>query len=207
MYLGRDFGGTQLELLLKKYNLSYSKSNYISKDIARFLYSGKIVARYAGRMEYGPRALGNRSILYSAKDKTVNQWLNEQLSRTEFMPFAPVVRDVDAERLFKINKYSDSYNHMTMTCNVTEYCKEIAPATTHVDGTARPQIISRSVNPLYYDILTEYSKLSREPGILVNTSFNLHEEPIVNSPEEAINTFLSSNLDYLAIEDYIIFKN
>lgn len=207
MYLGRDFGSKEIEPLFSKYKLTYSKPNSIAEEIALHLFSGKIVARYAGQMEYGPRALGNRSIMYSAKDKSVNQWLNERLSRTEFMPFAPVVRDVDAEKLFKINKMSDSFKHMTMTCEVTDYCKEIAPATTHVDGTARPQIISRSDNPSYYDILTEYSRISCAPGILVNTSFNLHEEPIVNSPEEAIKTFLTSKLDYLAIEDYLISKD
>lgn len=207
IYLGKDFGSEQIELLLRKYNLTFTKSSSISQDVALQLYSGKIVARYAGRMEYGPRALGNRSILYSAKDKSVNKWLNEQLSRTEFMPFAPVVRDVDATKLFKLSKNSDCYRNMTMTCDVTEYCKEIAPATTHIDGTARPQIISRFENQIYYDILTEYSNLTNEPGILVNTSFNLHEEPIVNSPEEAINTFLSAKLDCLAIEDYMVLKN
>jgi carbamoyltransferase len=206
-YLGKDFRKDKIEILLKKYNLSFFKSESISKDIAFQLFSGNIVARYAGRMEYGPRALGNRSILYSAKDKSVNKWLNERLSRTEFMPFAPVVRDVDANIFFKINKESDSYNHMTMTCDVTEYCKKNAPAVTHVDGTARPQIISRSVNPQYYDMITEYSKFIEAPGILVNTSFNLHEEPIVNSPEEAIKTFLDSKLDFLALEDYLISKN
>jgi len=130
-YLGKDFGKDQIEILLKKYNLSYFKSESISKDIAFQLFSGNIVARYAGRMEYGPRALGNRSILYSAKDKSVNKWLNDRLSRTEFMPFAPVVRDVDAKIFFKINKESDSYSHMTMTCNDTEYCKKNAPAVTY----------------------------------------------------------------------------
>jgi carbamoyltransferase len=207
MYLGRDFRDSQIEFLLKKYNLTYIKSKSISKDIALKLFQRKIVARFAGRMEYGPRALGNRSILYSSSDKSVNKWLNEQLSRTEFMPFAPVVRDVDATKFFKIEKHSDSYSYMTMTCEVTDYCKLIAPATTHIDGTARPQIIIYDNNPSYYDILTEYSRLSCVPAILVNTSFNLHEEPIVNSPEEAINTFLTSKLDYLALEDYLISNN
>ena len=203
LYLGRRYDPLEIETLLKKYKLKYKKSKNISREIAEAINNNKIVARFSGAMEYGPRALGNRSILYSARDKSVNTWLNKKLNRTEFMPFAPVIRDVDAKKFFNIiSNDFDAYRDMTVTCNVTQYCAKFAPAITHVDGTARPQILSEKYNQSYYQILSEYKKISGE-CVLVNTSFNLHEEPIVNTPEEAIETFISSNLDFLAIDTFL----
>src|SRR6185436_3107613 len=112
---------------------------------------------------------GNRSIVYSAADKSVNTWLNKRLNRTEFMPFSPYVRDVDVKEYFKVEgDYLRAFLFMTVTCDVTEKCKKEAPAIVHVDGTARPQIVTREINPTYYDILTEYKKLTGA-GVLVNT--------------------------------------
>lgn len=207
VYFGKNYSDLDIENALINQKVNYRKSNHISFDIAKAVFDGKVVARFDGAMEYGPRALGNRSILYSAKDKSVNTWLNQRLNRTEFMPFAPVVRNEDFKEYFKINdKNILPFKFMTVTCDVTDHCKQVAPAVTHIDGTARPQIIFREDNPNYYDILTEYKKMSG-CGVLVNTSFNMHEEPIINTPEEAITTYKLGGLDVLAIGNYMVEKN
>jgi carbamoyltransferase len=203
LYLGKDFTDEEIESALKKQNLRYKKSENIASDIAESLLHKKVVARFSGRMEYGPRALGNRSIIYPATDKNVNTWLNQCLKRTEFMPFAPFVRNTDYKEYFEIcEEHILPYKFMTITCCVTGKCRAEAPAITHVDGTARPQIIFHEANPVYYDILTEYKKRSGI-GVLVNTSFNMHEEPIINSPEEAVLSFKTAALDMLAIGNFV----
>ena len=155
-------------------------------------------------MEFGPRALGNRSILYGAKDRHVNKWLNDQLKRTEFMPFAPVCRDVDADAFFKNVTPATSHTaeFMTITYDATDRCKQEAPAVVHVDGTARPQIVRREINPEYYDILSEYHRLTGL-SILVNTSFNMHEEPIIRTAPEAVAAFFKSHIDSLALGPFL----
>jgi len=205
-YLGPEFTEDEVvNSLAAADGIDWHKSDNIAKHVAECLRDGKIVARFDGRMEYGPRALGNRSILYTAADKEVNQWLNKQLHRTEFMPFAPVIREEDAADYFiGVNeKIRMATEFMTITCDVTERCIKEAPAVVHVDNTARPQIISRGSNPDYYDILTEYKKLTGL-SILVNTSFNMHEEPIVCTPDDAIKAFLDSHLDVLAIGPFSV---
>lgn len=174
--------------------------------IARLLSEEKIVAIARGRMEFGPRALGNRSILYSAMKREVNQWLNTKLNRTEFMPFAPICRDIDAHKNFKLDLSIERYKHMTMTCDVTDYCKETAPAVVHVDGTARPQIVFEEENPDLYQILSAYSRFV-ENAVLVNTSFNMHEEPIVRTSEEALRAFKRSGIDYLLLGNQVFVKS
>jgi len=204
VYAAREFNDSDIEAALTKEGLAFVKSANIASDIAAFLAEGKVVARFNGAMEYGPRALGNRSIIYSAADHSVNQWLNNRLNRTEFMPFAPYVRDVDFQEYFEIApKDVIPFKFMTITCDVNAKGKKETPATTHIDGTARPQIIYRDQNPSYYDILTEYKKRTGV-GVLVNTSFNMHEEPIINTPLEAIVTFQRGGLDVLAIGNYLL---
>ena len=158
-------------------------------------------------MEYGPRALCNRSILYRADDPSVNTWLNTRLKRTEFMPFAPVLLREDAPRFLKNydRDRSIAASYMTITYDVTQLCQEVAPAIVHVDGTARPQLVDRESNPSMFGILTEYQKL-RGFSIMVNTSFNMHEEPIIRTPTEAVESVQQANLDVLAIGDYIAFR-
>ncbi len=155
-------------------------------------------------MEYGPRALGNRSILYHTKDKSVNDWLNKRLKRTEFMPFAPVTMEEYAGKCFKNLKGAEySSRFMTITFECTDYMKKTSPAVVHVDNTARPQVLREKDNKSYYKILREYYKLTGIPT-LVNTSFNMHEEPIVCSPNDAVRAFLSSGIDYLAIGNFLV---
>jgi carbamoyltransferase len=176
----------------------------IERKIAELLAQGCVVARFDGRMEYGPRALGSRSILYQATDPTVNDWLNKRLQRTEFMPFAPVTLEEFADQCYE-NLDGARYpaKFMTITFDCTSWMKKHCPAVVHVDGTARPQLINQEMNPSYYRILEEYYKLTGLPSV-INTSFNMHEEPIVCSPEDAIRAFTEGNIDYLAISAYLL---
>lgn len=204
-YLGPNYSEDEIESAVRDAGLPCYKPQHYAAEVARLLADEKVVARFDGGMEYGPRALGNRSILYSATKPEVNKWLNQQLNRTEFMPFAPVLREQDApcflENFTPVTAHSAEF--MTLTYNVTPRCKREAPAIVHVDGTARPQVVRRSVNPAYHDILTEYHALTGL-SILVNTSFNMHEEPIVCSPGDAIRAFLDSNIDVLALGSLIV---
>ena len=154
-------------------------------------------------MEFGPRALGNRSILYNASDAETNTWLNKRLGRTEFMPFAPIAMAERAKDLFKnIEGTEHACKFMTIILECTDFTKEKCPAIVHVDGTARPQIVTQDINPSMYRILKYYDALTGIP-LLVNTSFNMHEEPIVCTPRDAIRAFSASRLDYLAIGPFL----
>lgn len=204
VYFGPDFSEKEIVSTLNKYRLKYKKVKNIEVEIAKHIAEQKIIARFNGRMEYGPRALGNRSILYHTQDKTANDWLNRRLKRTEFMPFAPVTLEAYAHKCFKNLKGAEyPARFMTITFASTPYMKKTCPAVVHVDGTARPQILREEDNPSYYKILKEYHRLTGIP-CLVNTSLNMHEEPIVCTPEDAVRAFLSSGVDYLAIGNFMI---
>jgi len=204
VYFGPGFTNEEIEEELKKNNLKFERYDNIERKIAELLAEEHVIARFNGKMEYGPRALGNRSILYQATDPTVNDWLNKKLQRTEFMPFAPVTLKEYADECY-INLKGAEYpsRFMTITFDCTNYMKKVSPATVHVDGTARPQIIEESENPSYYKILKEYHKITGIPTI-INTSFNMHEEPIVCTPKDAIRAFLQGHLEYLAIGDFLV---
>jgi carbamoyltransferase len=164
---------------------------------AAWLAYGRIGAIYNGSMEYGPRALGARSILASPADPTIHQQLNRRLKRTEFMPFAPVVAEADAAQVFDIgptNRYAAHF--MTIACDVRREWRERIPGVVHVDGSARPQIVGRAENPLYFDILVAFKAKTGLPA-LVNTSLNVHEEPIVNRPEECLKTLEDGRVDFV----------
>ncbi len=198
-YLGRAYGPEEVRKALRANNLTWTEPADLAARVAAFIHDGRVVARHDGRMEYGPRALGNRSVMYHARDPKVNRWLNKQLARTEFMPFAPVTLWEDRHRYYKnIDVSEPAANYMTITVDCTDEMVRDCPAAVHVDNTARPQLVRREVNAGYYDILAEYKKLSGV-GSLINTSFNMHEEPIVESPEDAIRAFRLGHLDVLAI--------
>jgi carbamoyltransferase len=205
VYFGTEYSDEEIEKFLDKYALKYQKIDDIECAIAELLAEDKIVGRFDGRMEYGPRALGNRSILVQAIDSNINDSLNKKLKRTEFMPFAPVILMEDADKCFTAvyRKAMHPATFMTITFDCTDFMKKTMPAAVHVDGTARPQLITKEINASYYKIVKEYKKLTGIPGI-INTSFNMHEEPIVASPEDAIRSFLDGNLDYLAIGNFVV---
>ena len=204
VYLGPDYSEKEIEQELQTAGLEFKHYQKIEPVVAGLIHDGRVIGRFNGRMEYGPRALGNRSILYRATEPDVNQWLNQRLGRTEFMPFAPVTLYEQRHSCYKnIDGAEYAAQFMTITFDCTDEMKRQAPAAVHIDGTARPQLIRRECNQSYYDILDEYYKLSGIPT-LINTSFNMHEEPIVSSPADAIRAFLQGNIDYLAIGSYLI---
>jgi len=204
VYFGPDYSERDMKEALEASRLEFDRPANLAEQVAQLIHEGQVVARFDGRMEYGPRALGNRSILYHAREPEVNQWLNKRLGRTEFMPFAPVTLYESRERCYhNIKGAEHAAEFMTITFDCTDFMKDNCPAAVHVDGTARPQLIRRESNPGYYDIVSEYEKLTGIPS-LINTSFNMHEEPIVNTPEDAVRAFIEGSLDYLAIGPFLV---
>ncbi len=204
VYLGPDYTDAEIEKALKRENLPVERSANIEEKIGELLTENHIVARFNGRMEYGPRSLGNRSVLYPAQDAKVNLWLNHQLGRTEFMPFAPAVLASEAHRLFyNLEGCEKTAEFMTVTFNCTDFMVEKCPAAVHVDRTARPQLVTESSNPGFHKVLQAYYQRSGIPAV-INTSFNMHEEPIVCSPDDAVRAFLLGNIDYLAIGSFLV---
>ena len=203
-YYGTSYSEAQIESVLRREGLRFKRYKDIEKKIARLLSEGKIVARFNGRMEYGPRALGNRSILVQATDKSINDSLNRKLKRTEFMPFAPTILDGHERKCLKgIDGAELTSRFMNISFPVKPFMRKNCPAAVHVDDTARPQVIRKEDNLSYYRVLDEYRKITGLPAIL-NTSFNVHEEPIVMTPEDAIKGFMKASLDYLAIGDFLV---
>src|SRR3989344_781590 len=204
VYLGMEYSEDEIKKAISESKLKSDYYEEIEEVIAELISKNKIVARFNGRMEHGPRALGNRSILYQAIDPAINDWLNKRLNRSEFMPFAPVTLSEYANKCYK-NLEGAEYaaKFMTITFDCTDYMKKNSPAVVHVDGTARPQLVSKEDNLSYYKIVKAYHKLTGIPSI-VNTSFNMHEEPIVCTPEDAIRSFKEGHLDYLAIGNHLV---
>ncbi len=204
VYFGPDYSEAEIEAALRGAELACERVDEMEDRVARLLAEDAIVGRFTGRMEYGPRALGNRSVLYPALDPRVNQWLNHQLGRTEFMPFAPAALASEAPRLFKnLGGCEKTAEFMTITFDCTDEMIRLCPAAVHVDGTARPQLVSERTNPSFHKILRSYYERTGIPAI-INTSFNMHEEPIVCTPADAIRAFLLGNLDYLAIGSFLV---
>jgi carbamoyltransferase len=168
----------------------------------------KVIGLARGRMEFGPRALCNRSIIYKTADQSINDWLNKKMNRTEFMPFAPVIRAETAELAFKNFSADDiTLKFMTSTINCSDAFADKCPSVTHVDQTARPQVIKREDDPFMWNVLKRWEEMSGEMA-LVNTSFNAHEEPIVCSAEDCIASLKSGMIDvlYLGTKRIIINK-
>jgi len=206
VYWGPSYSDEEIERALRNASeagLTYHRSDDQEATIARLLTEKKVIARFDGRMEFGPRALCNRSILYSADEPEANNWLNKRLGRTEFMPFAPVVMQEHAAKLFNNMEGTEhACKFMTIILDCTDWMKERCPAVVHVDGTARPQIVSQEINPSIHRVLSLYEEATGVP-VIVNTSFNMHEEPIVCTPEDAIRAYLASELDCLAIGPFL----
>jgi carbamoyltransferase len=204
VFWGPCFNEAELAEALGRAQLPFDHYSPIEPKIAQLIAEGKVVARFNGRMEYGPRALGNRSILYHAREPEVNQWLNQRLGRTEFMPFAPATLYEYRDDYYRnIDGADYAAQFMTVTFDCTERMKRECPAAVHVDGTARPQLVTSTSNPSFYRIISEYYRLTGIPSV-INTSFNMHEEPIVCTPDDAIRAFLQGNLEYLAIGNFLV---
>jgi carbamoyltransferase len=199
LYLGRDYGAEIDRTLAATAGVGRVDENGIDAAAER-LAAGEIGAIYTGRMEFGPRALGARSILANPARRETHDLLNERLDRSEFMPFAPVIAANKAADVFGISSVNArACRNMTITCDVKpEWRKRIA-AVVHVDGSARPQTIERHVNPLYYDVLERFEQLTGLPA-LVNTSFNVHEEPIVDTPAQCAQALVDGRIDFVVTE-------
>ena len=209
VYIGPKISTDNIENFLKKKKLNFRIYKNAENKVAQLLYKKKIISRCVGSLEYGPRALGNRSILFHAGDEKVNIWLNKQLNRSEFMPFAPILLEENYNKFLKIKKtLNKTYKFMTIAAQTTQEMKDKSPSVVHIDGTVRPQILSKVDNPKLYNLLKKYYELSSIP-CLINTSFNLHDAPMVCNSKDAIESFIESKLDYLQLNNYIIsrFKN
>jgi carbamoyltransferase len=208
MSLGPKYSRSDVRNLLDAKGLKWkeagSSPEALAQSLAHLFSQGRPVGLFRGRMEFGPRALCNRSIVYHAKDPSINVWLNKRLNRSEFMPFAPVTIAELAPKCFKGWRLEDRCaDFMTMTYDVTQEFLVDCPAAVHVDKTARPQVVRRESDPELHAILAEYFRLTGELAIL-NTSFNNHEEPIVCSPTDALASYGIGNIDALLIEGALV---
>ena len=204
VYLGTEINRNTALAAIKAQGLSYEEPENLALTVAMLLAAGKVVARADGKMEYGPRALGNRTVMAPCNDPSINQWLNNKFDRTEFMPFAPVILQEHAKEYFPAWQEDHiTARYMTITYDVSELAKKNIPAAVHVDNTARPQVLRREENPDYYDIIKEYYTITGVPSV-INTSFNMHEEPIVRTAEEAIRAFQAAELDALILGPFLL---
>ena len=210
-YLGRSF--TNLEcyshIKLEKDHVTAERYSYseLIDQVSEILAQGNVIGWFQGRSEWGPRALGNRSILASPLKKSMQDKVNKKIKyREPFRPFAPVTLKDKADLFFDIkhnNRVGNLERYMLAVHNVTNLGAKSSPATTHFDGTARVQIIDKSDNERLYDLITGFERLTKVP-ILMNTSFNLRGEPIVDTPRDALRTFLCCELDYLVLENFVV---
>jgi carbamoyltransferase len=171
---------------------------------AKLISEQNVVGWFQGKMEWGPRALGNRSILADPRTKEMKDILNEKIKHREsFRPFAPSILEEFTSDYFEFasGRFSEILPYMLLVARVKKPDK--IPAVTHVDGTGRLQTVSRNINPLYYDLINKFFKITNVP-VVVNTSMNVRGEPIVNTPQHALNMLTKTDMDYLVIGNYII---
>ncbi|MFH0801291.1 MAG: carbamoyltransferase [bacterium] len=204
-YLGPSFSSAQIRRILQNRNLKFRELNdsELLAEVASKIARDRIFGWFQGRMEFGPRALGNRSILANALNPDMLGLVNDRIKHREpFRPYAPLVPEEKASEYFEL---LDKSPFMLLAPRVLENKAAVIPAVTHVDGTARVQTVSSATNPRLWQLLREFEKLTGVP-ILLNTSFNLRGEPIVCNPEDAINTFQKSDMDGLVLENFIVEK-
>jgi carbamoyltransferase len=201
-FLGPDYPDGEIEEFLKRGKLRYRRPADLADHVAALLAEDKIIGWFQGRMEFGPRALGARSILASPLSADMQQRLNEIKDREDFRPVAPVVLEEKAADWFVGARVSP---FMLFVNEVAADKAQRIPAVRHVDGTARIQTINRSQNPLYYDLLSAFERRTGVP-VLVNTSFNTRSEPVVCTPRDAVECFWTSPIDALAIGAFVLEK-
>jgi carbamoyltransferase len=202
-YLGPAFDDEAIEATLKTYKLRYSRINDPAATGAELLSKGKILGWFQGRMEFGPRALGARSILADPRDPQMTAKVNNAVKFREWWrPFAPSMKKEAASDF--VESATDS-PFMILTAQVRAEKRGVIPAVAHVDGSARPQTVEKEVNPLYWRLIDEFGKRTGVP-VLMNTSFNLRGEAIVNTPTDAVRTFFSSGMDALSIGGFLVEK-
>ena len=223
-YLGNKFDEDEIEKILKNYSVKFDKlnSNNRAKIIADLIFKDNIIGIFQDKMEFGPRALGNRSILGNPMNKNMQKIMNLKIKfRESFRPFAPIIKEDKVIEWFegiekspymlfvtKIKQSKKNINKMNKEVSGFEKLKYInnkIPAVIHVDDTARIQTVSKESNEKMYNILNEFENLSNCP-ILINTSFNVRGEPIVNTPYDALKCFFNTHIDFLILENFLISK-
>ncbi|MES2087668.1 MAG: carbamoyltransferase C-terminal domain-containing protein [Patescibacteria group bacterium] len=203
LYWGPEYSNDEIEKILKERRLQYRKSNDVCSEVAHMLSEDKIIAWFQGRMESGPRALGNRSILMSPKKAENKDIINARVKfREAFRPFCPSMADEVKEK-YLVKPRAEKFMVTSFDCKPER--KHELPAVVHVDGTLRPQTVTQKDNPRYWKLITEFGKITGTP-VLLNTSMNIMGEPIACSPREAIRCFFDSGIDALALGDFIIEK-
>jgi carbamoyltransferase len=202
---GPDYSIEFIRNELKKFKVNYIEPKNLNEYIANKISKGKLVGWFQGRMEFGHRALGNRSILADPRNPDMKKIINEAVKfREGFRPFAPAILEEFSREVFEIPK-DEKIFYMERAVNVKEKWRKKIPAVTHVDGTARAQTVNKISNKEFYNLIYSFYKITNVP-ILINTSLNLNGEPIVMSPEHAIRTFYSCGLDTLVIRNCVINK-
>ncbi len=202
-YLGPAFDDPAIETALRTYKLAYTRLDDPAATAAQLLSQGKILGWFQGRMEFGPRALGSRSILADARDPEMNAKVNNAVKFREWWrPFAPSLKKEAASEY--LESATDS-PFMILTAQVRPEKRAVIPSVTHVDGSARPQTVEKEINPLYWRLLDEFEKRTGIP-VIMNTSFNLRGEAIVHTPTDAVRTFFSSGMDALVIGSFLVEK-
>jgi carbamoyltransferase len=201
-YLGPSFDDEEIEKFLQWSKLPYRKVEDVAEVTAGLLAENKVIGWFQGAMEFGPRALGARSILASPIEAAMQARLNDLKDREDFRPVAPAVVEEEAGKWFAGAQVAP---YMLFVFDVKPEAADRIPAVRHVDGTARVQTVRRDQNPRYYDLLRAFQKRTGVP-VLVNTSFNTRGEPIVCTPRDAVESFWTSPLDALAIGSFLVEK-
>lgn len=202
VFIGPEFSEKEIQAAVESHGLRYEKVNPTEVG-ARLLTKGKILGWFQGRIEFGPRALGNRSIIADPRKGEMKDIINARVKfRESFRPFAPSILE---ERLAEYFDYDHPSPTMLLVYNVLPEKRNVIPAVTHVDGTGRVQSISRRDNPLYYDLISRFNDLTGVPVIL-NTSFNVRGKPIVCTPEQALDCFVKTDMDNLIIGNFLVSK-
>jgi len=204
-YLGRSWGDKEIKEILDKYQVSYIVPDDLYLTTVKLIKDENIVGWFQGRAEFGQRALGNRSILATPLEKDIKRKINAKIKyREDFRPFAPSILEERARDFFDITENVKS-PYMEQVFPVKKEMQSKIPAVVHNDGTGRVHMVSKKTNTEFYRLIEAFESLTTIP-ILLNTSFNVSGEPIVNSPEDALRTFTTSGLDVLVIGKYIITK-
>jgi carbamoyltransferase len=202
-YLGPSFDDDTIEVVLRTYKLRYARLQDPGEAAAELLSQGKILGWFQGRMEFGPRALGSRSILADPRDPEMNAKVNNAVKFREWWrPFAPSLKKEAAGDY--LESATDS-PFMVLTAQVRPEKRSVIPSVTHIDGSARPQTVEKEINPIYWRLIDEFGKRTGVP-VLMNTSFNLRGEAIVHTPTDAVRTFFSSGMDALVIGPFLVEK-
>ena len=208
-YLGPSFSEEEIETCLEENELKYRQYDEraeVVDEVAKQISEGRILGLFHGRMEWGPRALGNRSILADPRDAKMKDKVNSRVKfRESFRPFAPTVLWERWREYFEIKGKADEYPYMLVVAKVVEEKQKEIPAITHADGTARIQTLKREDNVFYHDVISRFAELTGVP-VVMNTSFNIRGEPIVCKPQDAVNTFLNCKLDTLVMERFMVWK-